>query len=525
MAITMLTLVCGGFIITYVFLRGLLQFTQDKKEPPAIETRIPFLTPIIGMFKEKSRYYVRLRDTHRLPIYTLRLPFSRIYIVNATNLITELQKHWRTVSFAAIAADAGTTVGLSEKSVKMMHDDLTSEEGFSLSWPKHMMSSMSPGADLDAMNRRAIEVISNDMKASRTEGSVKVGLWQWSRDIMVASTTEAVWGPQNPYRDTAVAEAWGIFESGFLALNTVPWLSTCFPKLVRAREVAATALIDYVRKGGHKTASGLVRKRYEHHVERWGFSSEDFGRGELGNTFAVLGNSTPCAPWLLYHIYSDDQVLADIRREVSALVRDNADGEEHGRKICSIDLASIRTSCPVLLSTFQETMRHRGIASGPRFLLEDVLLDGKYLLKKGNMLMIPTLVQHTDTAAWGDDALVFDYMRFARKPGLGKKRLNRVAFRAFGSGHVLCPGRHFASTEIMALAALVALQFDVVPVGGKWVDPTWENSPLQSGFAVPDEDIEVELRPRHPGTEWNVTFSGSDEAMKIVIEDGAVTEE
>lgn len=64
------------------------------------------------------------------------------------------------------------------------------------------------------------------------------------------------------------------------------------------------------------------------------------------------------------------------------------------------------------------------------------------------MLMLPASVQHTNVSAWGEDADNFDYMRFVPKPG--QKKLNRLAFRAFGGGHVLCPGRHFASTEIMA---------------------------------------------------------------------------
>lgn len=131
-----------------------------------------------------------------------------MYIVNATDLIPELQKHWRTVSFAAIAAAAGGPVAMSKESVKLMHDDLTSEHGFSLSWPKYNTTAMGPGKGLDAINRRAIEVFSNDMESLRAEGNVKVGLWQWSRQTMVTSTTEAVWGLENPYRDAAVAEAW-----------------------------------------------------------------------------------------------------------------------------------------------------------------------------------------------------------------------------------------------------------------------------------------------------------------------------
>lgn len=170
------------------------------------------------------------------------------------------------------------------------------------------------------------------------------------------------------------------FEAGFLTLSVFPLASLFFPKLYRARELAAAAMIDYMRKGGHETASGLVRKRYEHHRGQFGMSLEDFARGELGNTFAVLGNSTPCALWVLYHIYSDDKVLADVRREVSALVRDE---EKDGVTTSSVDLASIRTSCPILLSTFQETLRYRAVNPGPRVLLEDVVLDGGILLKKG----------------------------------------------------------------------------------------------------------------------------------------------
>ncbi|KAI0880050.1 cytochrome P450 [Annulohypoxylon maeteangense] len=511
------TIALGGIAATYLFLRFLLYLTQDAREPPAIETEIPFFGPLIGMFREKSHFYLRLRDTYKLPIYTLRMPFSRMYIVNATGLIPELQKQWRTISFAAIAADAGNLVGMSKEAIKTMHQDLTSENGFSASWPKYITPVMGPGADLDAINRRSIEVFSTDMENLRAQGTVQVGLWQWSRRIMVESTTEAVWGPQNPYRDPAIAEAWKTFEAGFLTLSVFPFASLLFPKLVQARELVADAMLNYMRKGGHEKASGLVRKRLEHHQQLFGLSLEDVARGELGNTFAVLGNTTPCALWVLYHIFSDEQVLTDIRREVSALVHEEED-EENGI-INTVDLAGIRESCPILLSTFQETLRHRAVNPGPRVLLEDVLLDGRILLKKGSMLMIPAPVQHTDTAAWGEDAREFDHLRFVRKLAPGHKKPNRVAFRAFGGGHVLCPGRHFASTEIMALATLLVLQFDVTPVTGRWDEPTWENSPVQAGFPVPDEDINVELRPRDPARKWHVKFTGSDKAMGIVAED------
>lgn len=54
-------IVFGGFLATYLFLRFLLHVTQDAREPPAIVTGIPFLSPMLGMIREKSRFYLRLR--------------------------------------------------------------------------------------------------------------------------------------------------------------------------------------------------------------------------------------------------------------------------------------------------------------------------------------------------------------------------------------------------------------------------------------------------------------------------------
>jgi cytochrome P450 len=273
-------------------------------------------------------------------------------------------------------------------------------------------------------------------------------------------------------------------------------------------------MTQYIRNGGHESASGLVRMRFEHHHAQFGLGIEDIARGELGNTFAVLGNTAPCAFWLLYHIVSDDRLLAAVRHEVAALVHEERSAE--GNVVCAVDMAGIRTSCPVLMSTFQETMRFRAVNPGPRVLLDDVHLDNQYLLKKGSMLMIPATVQHSDATAWGDDVDQFDHMRFTRT---GPKKPNRVAFRAFGGGHILCPGRHFASTEIMAFAALLVLRYNVIPVGGKWMEPVCDKSPAQAGFPIPDEDVEVELHPRDASKRWNIKFSGSTQSMEIVAED------
>ena len=66
----------GAFAATYLFLRFLLEFTQDAKEPPAILTGIPFLSPLISMIREKSNFHTHLRFVPPLTRVCIRLTFG-----------------------------------------------------------------------------------------------------------------------------------------------------------------------------------------------------------------------------------------------------------------------------------------------------------------------------------------------------------------------------------------------------------------------------------------------------------------
>ena len=53
----------GGLATTYIFLRFVITLTQDAREPPVVETAIPFLSPMIGM-RKKAQYHIDLRRVH-----------------------------------------------------------------------------------------------------------------------------------------------------------------------------------------------------------------------------------------------------------------------------------------------------------------------------------------------------------------------------------------------------------------------------------------------------------------------------
>ncbi len=59
-----LTTFLAGIVAVYILSYALLLQTQDSNEPPLIQTSIPFLSPILGMIKHKTLYYVHLRSVY-----------------------------------------------------------------------------------------------------------------------------------------------------------------------------------------------------------------------------------------------------------------------------------------------------------------------------------------------------------------------------------------------------------------------------------------------------------------------------
>ncbi|KFA55663.1 hypothetical protein S40293_05289 [Stachybotrys chartarum IBT 40293] len=481
---SVIAIAIGAAATTYVFLVALLRMTQDAKEPPSICDAVPL-------------------DKYNLPIYTLRMPGSRLYVVNATSRITSVQSQFRKLSSAAIEANiAAHLIGVNEATNKIISADVTSDSSYLMSFLKYVHSALSPGSGLDAMNRRSIEVISDSLEQAAQRGSKTLKLFEWVRHELLLASTEGVYGPKNPFPDPAIA-----FEPRMMmfVLRLMPQVSA--KESFQAREYMVKVWEDYFEKGFYNQGSELIKTRVRINND-FQISLKETARIEIGGSLAILTNTLPGTFWMIYHIFSDPVVLGEIRDELSKGV--HQDGNN-----CSIDLSFVKSSCPTSLSTFKETMRIHSSSVATRIAMEDYLLDDKYLLKKCSTIMMPSSIQLTSRPIWGDIVDDFNHRRFLRDPGT--KRINPLAFRGFGGGTTLCPGRHFASTEILVFSALMVLRFDLVPLQD-WTRPSTAKSPIVNALPVPDWDIGVEMHPRD-NKAWNVSLSGYDKKMEIVSED------
>ncbi|KAI1420760.1 cytochrome P450 [Xylaria sp. FL1777] len=508
---SLFTTAFGAVAVTYFFLQALLYLTQDAKEPPVIETAIPFVSPILGMGKRSSRYFNYLRDQYSAPVFTLRLPFARLYVITSPPLITAVQRQFRTLSFSPLKVRAvAKLAGPSQQAIDVISHNIPHDDSFLPGFTKSVYPALA-GSMLDLLTERTVHVMLAEFDKLAARGScTPLQMHKWTGELITCASSSGIYGPHNPLKDIENLSALNVYEAKYMTLVSSKFPQWYASDAIKAREYLAKKYEHYYAQGWHHQGSDFIQRRYAYMCES-GLSPVDIAKIEVSGVFPLIGNTIPTAFWLIYHIFSSPIVLEDCRREVSQTV-----SEHNG--VCTIDVSALKSSCPILFSTFQEVFRFHGMATSARVALEDHMLDGKYLIKKGGVVMISGRVQHSSTDNWGDDVDEFKHTRFIRSPGV--KRHNPVTWRGFGGGTTTCPGRHFATTEVLLFAALLMLRFDVRLSDGRtqWVMPPMNNAPHPSALDLPAEDVKIELLPR-PKQNWRAVFSKADKSTEIAAED------
>lgn len=287
-----------------------------------------------------------------------------------------------------------------------------------------------------------------------------------------------------------------------------------------AREKLVQAFTEYYNHGGHNEASTLTVARWQTQHDA-GATTQDIARLETASSIGLLSNTVPSTFWTLFDIYSRPDLLAAIRTELqtNALTID-PDTNQH-----VVDLALIRDSCPKLLSAFQEVLRVHSNGAPTRVVYEDVVLDDRYLLKAGSVLQMSAPAVNKEEAVWGTRAGGFDPSRFSNSsskgPGRGKEAETEkpssspmggregpraTSYLSFGASPNMCPGRHFAAGEILALTAALILRYDIVPVAGRWWVPNLNAWAIAASVTPPIEEypVRISTREEYAGeVEWS----------------------
>jgi hypothetical protein len=276
--------------------------------------------------------------------------------------------------------------------------------------------------------------------------------------------------------------------------NVIPKFTA--PSSYQARSKLHDAFLKYYRSNGNgnENAPNFVQSK-KALAQKYGLSDHYNSRADVGELLAMLVNVVPVSFWLLIYIFSSPSLLADVRAEVQHLLvhqdihKDNMDSIDTEQGY--LDVSQIQSNCSLLYSTWQEVLRIVSVVTTSRCVVEDTYIGHEILLKKGGIVQIPTGALHTDQNIWGSDVNEFDPRRFMKS---GQSQ-HPAAFRPFGGGSTMCPGRYLAVTEILGFVSAFIIGFDMSPVDGKWKLPEKDSRPFP-GTVKPASDIKVAIRRR-----------------------------
>jgi hypothetical protein len=270
-------------------------------------------------------------------------------------------------------------------------------------------------------------------------------------------------------------------------------------------------------------------------------------------------NVLPMAFWNLIHIYNDRELLSCAEVEYRGCIvaspsspttapasseqSDSTSAEmaqdSSGELPLCFDIKPLLLS-PLLQSVYAEALRMRVIMFHNR---SPALRDykfGPFTLRKGGLVILPTVVASHDSGLWGSSRTAcgtrpldqFWAERFlvpekdqgseaseARNSnstkaadGLSKKMTFSTqglegAWIPYGGGSFTCPGRHLAKQEIMGTAAVFAGYFDMEVLNGV---PCMDNRFFGMGTQPPGEPVPVRIRRKLGAVKHNSGSNAGD---------------
>ena len=214
------------------------------------------------------------------------------------------------------------------------------------------------------------------------------------------------------------------------------------------------------------SASEFVRSRTKL-LRRYDLPADELSKNEVSIMLAATTNTIPTLFWYVAHVWVRPDLVSDLRAEIAPVL--DAQGPAaagSGRRTIVVDTKKLEALCPLLSGCYREAVRLASQIITFRRVLKDTLIsDGRgasYLLKEGCDVMMPAKVVHRHPPTWGEDAELFDPRRFAADAGSPEvERLRKASFVPFGGGKHLCPGRHFAFAENLAVMAVLVSGFEI----------------------------------------------------------------
>ncbi|KOS17063.1 putative cytochrome P450 [Escovopsis weberi] len=428
---------------------------------------------------------------------------QELHVINDPDLISHVQRERSNKDLEARAITQrtglvqrffGDLIGQSKETIEIMTQNLD-EKSYEVCHRSDTHRLMSGGLGPTAhstiqLYRDTLAVIAQEIETMTMGSPECLDLSDWVRKVITLGTAVAFHGPGNPISKSP---------------ELIPMLCA---DVLKKRET----LIDEYRKffaeeankrDSDKKYSEIIRDIKDLDTQ-YGFDEDATTRSAFALVSGVTSNSAPATFWIITLVLCNPPLHARIMRELKDAIVLERDEHGAGTPRLIFDIKMIKQKCPLLCATFYEVLRLKTTATVSLRVEKDFLLDGRYMLKKNALIMMPNAALHIDPASWGADAREFRPERF-----LDSKQHLSASFRPFGAGYNICPGRHLAKDEIIGTAAIVLFSFDMSPGGpsrGDGFRPPKAFGTHVATTVTPSEAFKVKFTPRKElrGAKWSV---------------------
>lgn len=205
-------------------------------------------------------------------------------------------------------------------------------------------------------------------------------------------------------------------------------------------------------------------------------------------TFLVAGHETTAATlqFTMYNLLKHPDKYQKLQAEIDSVVGTGAISIEHVTKLKYLDACireTLRLSVPIFAFA-REAKSTDGPCEG------EVILDGKYRLKKGEQIVCLLSQSHLDKDVWGPDAEEFVPERMLEGGFEQIQERFPHSWSPFGTGMRACIGRAFAWQEMMLAFAALLQSFNFV-----MDDPTYTLQ-TQTALTIRPKDFYIRASPR-----------------------------
>ncbi|KAL3425233.1 Cholesterol 7-alpha-monooxygenase 4 [Phlyctema vagabunda] len=449
--------------------------------PPIVRAKIPWLGHAMSLLKDESNLVKHARLQYpKDGIIALPVAGRLVYLVTNNEVASQIYRQTRNFAFDPLALRVSSAFGCNSNDMKILEEGtLASPQKVNpnqqtrpgiLTQFHRMTAEHLMGDSLHRMTSIFVEYLASGISEMFPENDENSFEWQ---DIELVDFVKKQWTKASIISmfGTNIFKVWPEIDEWIWRFDPqVTPLMTKLPKVIyphahQLREEGLNRFIAWEREA--KENYSFTDERADWDVF-WGLKflkmraalAEEYGLSERGRAAIQLSlfwgqnaNAIPIATWLCVKALTTPNVLSSIMPELKASMNNK-------NKKCQVNFLALFKQ-PHLCTLLLETYRWSTSSPTVRVVQEDTQV-GRYALLKDNIVIIHGRSLQMDTTIWTSSAPDFDTQRFLSSDA-EKKKKRLQALRHFGGGQNLCPGRHFASNEILGGFALLMnlLEFDV----------------------------------------------------------------